>query len=90
MSKIQDMGSSLLIWTWSENKLFEIQLVEQDENDPNRWLNIAKVTGKTVEQVRSHYELLVEDIDQIESDMVPLPNYKDDTSDNYNALKSRL
>nr|GEV24603.1 protein RADIALIS-like 3 [Tanacetum cinerariifolium] len=84
------MGSSLLIWTWSENKLFEIQLVEQDENDPNRWLNIAKVTGKTVEQVRSHYELLVEDIDQIESDMVPLPNYKDETSDNFDALKSRL
>lgn len=83
------MGSSL-IWTWSENKLFEIQLVEQDENDPNRWLNIAKVTGKTVEQVKSHYELLVEDIDQIESDMVPLPNYKDDTSDSFNALKSRL
>lgn len=32
--------------------------------------------GKTVEEVKRHYEMLVDDLKQIEEGHVPLPNYR--------------
>ncbi|KAJ6687243.1 MYB FAMILY TRANSCRIPTION FACTOR-RELATED [Salix purpurea] len=31
--------------------------------------------GKTVEEVKVHYQMLVEDVQQIEAGEIPLPNY---------------
>ncbi len=64
-------------WTAQQNKAFENALVVYEEDTPDRWANIARaVGGKTAEEVKRHYELLVEDIKNIESGQVPLPNYE--------------
>ncbi|KAK9276721.1 hypothetical protein L1049_006257 [Liquidambar formosana] len=68
--------SSNSTWTAKQNKLFENALAIYDKDTPDRWHNIAKaVSGKTVEEVKRQYEILLEDIERIESGNVPLPNY---------------
>ncbi|XP_010254825.1 PREDICTED: protein RADIALIS-like 3 isoform X2 [Nelumbo nucifera] len=69
--------SSSSTWTAKQNKLFEKALAIYDKDTPDRWQNIAKaVGGKTVEEVKRHYEILIEDLNHIESGKVPFPNYK--------------
>ncbi|EEF52579.1 protein RADIALIS-like 3 [Ricinus communis] len=64
-------------WTPKQNKLFENALAIYDKDTPDRWHNLARaVGGKTIEEVKRHYELLVEDVREIEAGHVPLPNYK--------------
>ncbi|KAL1190280.1 Protein RADIALIS-like 1 [Cardamine amara subsp. amara] len=64
-------------WTAKQNKAFEQALATYDQDTPNRWYNVAKVVGgKTTEEVKRHYELLVQDINNIENGHVPFPNYK--------------
>lgn len=54
----RDLGS----WTQKENKLFEKALAKFDKDTPDRWHNVAKaVGGKTAEEVKRHYEILIED-----------------------------
>ncbi|KAG1342790.1 protein RADIALIS-like 3 [Cocos nucifera] len=66
-------GSS---WTPKQNKLFERALAVYDKDTPDRWQNVARaVGGKSAEEVRRHYEVLVEDLKHIESGQVPFPNY---------------
>ncbi|XP_050234065.1 transcription factor RADIALIS-like [Mercurialis annua] len=64
-------------WTAQQNKAFERALAVYDKDTPDRWANVAKaVAGKTSEEVKRHYDLLVEDIKYIESGQVPFPNYR--------------
>lgn len=64
-------------WSAQENKAFERALAVYDRDTPDRWYNVAKaVGGKTPEEVKRHYEILVRDICYIESGRVPFPNYK--------------
>ncbi|KAG5542337.1 hypothetical protein RHGRI_022019 [Rhododendron griersonianum] len=66
-------------WTPRQNKKFEEALAIYDKETPDRWQNISRaVGGKSVEEVKKHYEILVKDITKIESDQVPLPNYRSD------------
>ncbi|KAG6626825.1 protein RADIALIS-like 4 [Carya illinoinensis] len=72
------MANSGSTWTAKQNKLFEnaVAMYGKDTG-PDRWQNLAKaVGGKTVEEVKRHYEFLVEDVRQIETGQVPLPNYR--------------
>lgn len=63
-------------WTAKQNKDFERALAVYDKDTPDRWYNVAKaVGGKTVEEVKRHYELLLEDVRHIESGRVPFPDY---------------
>ncbi|KAK8567215.1 hypothetical protein V6N13_005126 [Hibiscus sabdariffa] len=63
-------------WTPKQNKLFENALAIYDQDTPDRWQKLARAVGdKTVEEVKLHYEILLEDIKQIESGNVPLPPY---------------
>ncbi|XP_060171369.1 protein RADIALIS-like 5 [Lycium barbarum] len=68
------MGSNST-WTWEQDKKFENALAIYEEDTPDRWRNVAKACGKTEEEVKLHYEILVEDIKNIESGKVPLPKY---------------
>ncbi|KAG7590200.1 Homeobox-like domain superfamily [Arabidopsis suecica] len=69
--------SSISSWTFTQNKMFERALAVYDKDTPDRWHNVAKaVGGKTVEEVKRHYDILVEDLINIETGRVPLPNYK--------------
>ncbi|MBA0577014.1 hypothetical protein Golob_023922 [Gossypium lobatum] len=55
-------------WTPKQNKLFENALAIYDKDTPDRWHKLARaVGGKTVEEVKLHYQNLVDDIKQIES-----------------------
>nr|GMD03364.1 protein RADIALIS-like 3 [Ipomoea batatas]GME06126.1 protein RADIALIS-like 3 [Ipomoea batatas]GME19067.1 protein RADIALIS-like 3 [Ipomoea batatas]GME19068.1 protein RADIALIS-like 3 [Ipomoea batatas] len=73
--ELLEMASSSA-WTAKQNKRFENALAVYDKDTPDRWRNLARaVGGKTEEEVKRHYEMLVEDINHIESGKVPLPNY---------------
>lgn len=64
-------------WTVKQNKDFEKALAVFDKDTPDRWHNVAKaVVGKTAEEVKRHYEVLVEDVKHIESGQVPFPKYR--------------
>ncbi|XP_059640398.1 protein RADIALIS-like 3 [Cornus florida] len=64
-------------WTPKQNKLFEKALALYDRDTPDRWQNVARaVGGKSAEDVKRHYEILVEDLKHIESGSVPFPNYR--------------
>ncbi|WCJ35190.1 Homeodomain-like superfamily protein [Euphorbia peplus] len=64
-------------WTTKQNKLFEKALAIFDKETPDRWQNVAKaVGGKSPDEVKRHYDRLVEDLMYIESGEAPLPNYK--------------
>ncbi|KAF5740778.1 protein RADIALIS-like 3 [Tripterygium wilfordii] len=79
------MASSSLnsSWTPKQNKLFEKALAVYDKDNPDRWQNVAKaVGGKSTEEVKRHYDRLVEDLMYIESGQVPLPNYRATSSNN--------
>ncbi|KAA8528653.1 hypothetical protein F0562_036008 [Nyssa sinensis] len=76
-SSITSSHSSSSSWTLEQNKQFEEALALYDRDTPDRWQNVARaVDGKSVEEVKRHYEILVRDIIQIEADRIPLPNYR--------------
>ncbi|KAK4762994.1 hypothetical protein SAY86_008762 [Trapa natans] len=67
-------------WTSQQNKIFERALAKYDKDTADRWQKIARAVGsKSVEEVKRHYELLIEDVKHIESGRVPLPNYRSTT-----------
>uniref|UniRef100_A0A6M2EKC3 Uncharacterized protein n=1 Tax=Populus davidiana TaxID=266767 RepID=A0A6M2EKC3_9ROSI len=71
-----DEGGSGSLWTREHDKAFENALATYPEDASDRWEKIAEdVPGKTLEEIKHHYELLVEDINQIEAGCVPLPCY---------------
>ncbi|KAK9060381.1 hypothetical protein SSX86_021085 [Deinandra increscens subsp. villosa] len=64
-------------WTAKQNKVFEMALAVFDKDTPDRWHNVAKaVGGKTAEEVKEHFQILVEDVKHIESGRVPYPKYR--------------
>lgn len=68
-------------WTRVEDKLFEKALVLFPEDSANRWQKIAdQVPGKSAEDVKVHYDALVQDVLEIDSGRVELPSYPDDNS----------
>ncbi|KAL3538977.1 hypothetical protein ACH5RR_002343 [Cinchona calisaya] len=64
-------------WTPQQNKLFEKALAKFDKETPDRWQNVAKAVGggKSAEEVKRHYEILVEDLRRIESGYVAFLKY---------------
>lgn len=69
--------ASSSIWTPQENKVFERALAVYDRDTPDRWQKIARVVGgKTAEEVKRHYQVLIEDLRRIELGNVPFPNYR--------------
>ncbi|XP_074378018.1 protein RADIALIS-like 1 [Apium graveolens] len=64
-------------WTAKQNKAFERALAVYDKDTPDRWQNVAKAVGdKTADEVKNHYEILVDDIKRIENGRVPFPMYR--------------
>ncbi|KAB2618075.1 protein RADIALIS-like 3 [Pyrus ussuriensis x Pyrus communis] len=64
-------------WTPKQNKEFEKALALHDKDTPDRWQKVARaVGGKSAEEVKRHYEILIEDVKHIESGRVPFPDYR--------------
>nr|AOQ26229.1 MYB9 [Eriobotrya japonica] len=78
-------------WTAKQNKLFENALATYDRETPDRWCNIARIVGGTTEEeVKRQYEILLADINRIESGKVPLPKYKKVGESNISSEEERL
>lgn len=77
-------------WTAKQNKLFENALAVNDKDTPDRWQCVSKAMGgcKTAEEVKKHYEMLVEDVKDIESGKVPLPNYNNSTLSDKSSIEA--
>lgn len=80
-TSLSSTRSSSSSWTPTQNKQFERALALYDRDTPDRWQNVAKaVGGKSPEEVKRHYEILIQDLHHIESGQVPIPNYKNTMS----------
>ncbi|KAK9052598.1 hypothetical protein SSX86_029228 [Deinandra increscens subsp. villosa] len=71
------------IWTREQDRAFEDALVAYFiEDSEDCWERIATdVAGKSVEEIKHHYKLLIDDLDRIESGIVPLPSYSTSSDD---------
>ncbi|GAB2291265.1 Protein RADIALIS-like 6, partial [Dionaea muscipula] len=71
------MASAGNSWTPTQNKRFEKALAVYDKDTPDRWHNVAKAVdgNKSAEEVKRHYDILIQDLHHIESGQVPIPNY---------------
>ncbi|KAL9231647.1 hypothetical protein vseg_006846 [Gypsophila vaccaria] len=64
-------------WTQQQNKDFERALALFDKDTKDRWQNVARfVDGKSAEEVKRHYEILIADVQKIEAGKIPFPNYR--------------
>ncbi|KAG7549998.1 Homeobox-like domain superfamily [Arabidopsis thaliana x Arabidopsis arenosa] len=74
------------VWSREDDIAFERALANNTDESEERWEKIAAdVPGKSVEQIKEHYELLVEDVSRIESGCVPLPAYGSPQASNGHA-----
>ncbi|CAI9761927.1 unnamed protein product [Fraxinus pennsylvanica] len=68
--------SSISTWSREQDMQFEKAIANYPEESSDRWEKIADiVSGKSLEEVKDHFELLVDDVNRIESGCVPLPCY---------------
>lgn len=72
-------------WTKEQNKTFENVLAMYGDQGDQWERTAAELTGKTIEEVKHHYQLLVEDVNAIESGCVPLPCYVSSFEDHVNS-----
>ncbi|XP_059639677.1 transcription factor SRM1-like isoform X2 [Cornus florida] len=87
LSKRMSMNGacSSSVWTREQDKAFENALAIYSEDLSDRWEKIAAaVPGKTLEEIKHHYNILVEDVNAIESGLVPLPSYVSSFDDSAN------
>ncbi|XP_074573588.1 protein RADIALIS-like 4 [Curcuma longa] len=76
-SKTSSLRKAEQAWTEEENERFEMALARYEESHPERWQNVARAVGggKTVDEVKRHYEHLVSDINLIDTAKEPFYNY---------------
>lgn len=75
-------------WTAEENKLFENALAEVDPDNPAFIENVAsRIPWKSIDEIKIHYQALVEDVEVIQSGVCPIPKYETDDQDNRDELQ---
>ncbi|XP_068646881.1 transcription factor DIVARICATA-like [Aristolochia californica] len=78
-------------WSTRENKVFENALATYGEELPDQWERIfEQLLGKTPEQIKKHYESLVEDLNFIDAGRIPIPQYaneEEDSDEEYFGLR---
>ncbi|KAL8153822.1 hypothetical protein V2J09_011582 [Rumex salicifolius] len=63
-------------WSFEQDKAFENAVAAYPEDSEDRWEKIAAdVPGKSLDELKRHYDILIEDITRIDSGRVALPNY---------------
>ena len=71
--------ASVITWTRDEEKAFENAIAMHwiDEDSNEQWGKIASmVPSKSLEELKLHYKILVEDVCAIEAGNVTIPNYE--------------
>ncbi|CAH9082617.1 unnamed protein product [Cuscuta europaea] len=66
-----------VVWSREEEKAFENAIaIHWVEDSKEHWDTFASIVpSRTVEELKRHYQLLVEDVSDIEAGRVPLPTY---------------
>lgn len=70
--------SRLGTWSRKQDKEFENAIAKYLENGSEEdWKKIASeiFPSKTIDEVKLHYQILLEDVKAIEDGLVPIPNY---------------
>ncbi|KDP20090.1 hypothetical protein JCGZ_05859 [Jatropha curcas] len=71
--------ASAISWSKEENKAFENAIATygvEDDDSKEQWEKVAlMVPSKSIEELKQHYQLLVEDVSAIEAGNIPLPTY---------------
>eukprot|EP00850_Spirogloea_muscicola_P015293 SM000116S24214 [mRNA] locus=s116:181834:183996:+ [translate_table: standard] len=63
-------------WTAAEDKAFEVALAAVPPSEAERWAKLAaRLPGRTPDELRRHYDLLVEDVRRVEAGRIVVPNY---------------
>ncbi|KAK4493261.1 hypothetical protein RD792_017861, partial [Penstemon davidsonii] len=79
-------------WSREEEKAFESAIAMhwvEDSIEEEKWNRICcMVPSKSIEELKHHYQLLVEDVAAIESGDIPLPNYNTITDNNITSSSS--
>ena len=77
---LHTMSSEVPVWSREEEKAFENAIaMHWTEDCKEVWDKIASmVPGKSVDELKQHYQFLVEDVNAIEAGHIPLPNYAAD------------
>lgn len=78
------MAGAIDEWTREENKAFEIAIATYNIEciEKGEWEKVSSsVPGKSVHQIKLHFMHLLMDVEAIESDQGPLPDYKYDEDD---------
>ncbi|KAK4587831.1 hypothetical protein RGQ29_019010 [Quercus rubra] len=90
-SDVDDKEDIYSCWTPEQNKRIEKALALYDKETPDQWQNVAKAVGgnKTAEEVKRHYEILLEDLRHIESGLVPIPKYRSNGSSAFQNEEER-
>ncbi|KAJ4883200.1 Duplicated homeodomain-like superfamily protein [Raphanus sativus] len=74
---VEEVSGDGSAWSREDDIAFERALASYTDESEEKWEKIAAdVPGKSVQQIKEHYELLVEDVSRIESGCVPLPSYR--------------
>lgn len=73
-----DSASSSVVWSREEEKAFENAIaLHWVEDSEQQWEKFASmVPSKTIDELKQHYHLLLDDVAAIEAGHVPIPNYK--------------
>ncbi|KAL3716661.1 hypothetical protein ACJRO7_008274 [Eucalyptus globulus] len=81
--------SSALEWSREEDKAFENAIAMhwvEDSKEP--WDKIASmVPGKSLEELKLHYQMLVDDVNAIDAGQIQVPNYVSDETSSSSAAK---
>ncbi|XP_015086991.1 transcription factor SRM1-like [Solanum pennellii] len=85
-----DQTCNSSFWTRDEDKIFENTLAIY-VNDNNLFMKMEEaLPGKSLDDIKDHYNILVEDICVIDSGHVPLPNYPKMQSNGNKSTKAYI
>lgn len=71
-------SSGVIVWSYEEEKAFENAIAMHwiEEDSKEQWEKIASaVPSKSMEELKQHYQFLLDDVSAIEAGQIPLPNY---------------
>lgn len=83
----QGKNSTMSVWSREEDKAFENAIATHwVEDSKEQWDEIATmVPNKTIEEIKQHYRILVEDVRAIEAGQIAIPNYVSDDKESNGA-----
>lgn len=91
------MSTGSAVWTKEEDKAFENAIathwgeeLEGSKGSEEMWEKIASmVPSKNMEDLKQHYQMLVDDVGAIEAGQIPIPNYASSVGEETASTKEK-